>query len=59
MSSSAARTAALLLAVSGLAAADAPGGDRTTFFGGRLRLGGEVSGTIAPEDKGFFNYTDY
>lgn len=59
MSFSTARTAALLLAVSGLAAADAPGGDRTTFFGGRLRLGGEVSGSIAPEDEGFFNYTDY
>ncbi len=59
MSFSAARTAALLLAVSGLAAAGAPGDDRTTFFGGRLRLGGEVSGSLAPEDKGFFNYTDY
>lgn len=29
------------------------------FFGGRLRLGGEVSGTIAPEDQGYFNYNDY
>ena len=29
------------------------------FLGGRLRLGGEVSGTIAPEDEGFFNYNDY
>ena len=33
--------------------------DPASFFGGRLRLGGEVSGTIAPEDRGFFNYTDY
>jgi len=27
--------------------------------GGRLVLGGEFTGTIAPEDPGFFNYTDY
>ena len=34
-------------------------GDPSALFGGRLRLGGEVSGTIAPEDHGFFNYNDY
>lgn len=28
-------------------------------FGGRLRLAGELSGTIAPEDEGYFNYGDY
>ena len=28
-------------------------------LGGRVRLGGEVSGTIAPEDLGWFNYSDY
>jgi hypothetical protein len=49
----------MLFAVSGFAAAPARASDPTTFFGGRLRLGGEVSGTIAPEDEGFFNYTDY
>jgi hypothetical protein len=27
--------------------------------GGRLVLGAEASATIAPEDPGFFNYTDY
>lgn len=27
--------------------------------GGRLVLGGELTATIAPEDPGFFNYTDY
>jgi hypothetical protein len=27
--------------------------------GGRLTIGGDVSGSIAPEDTGFFNYTDY
>ncbi len=31
----------------------------TPTLGGRLRLGGEVSGTIAPKDKGYFNYSDY
>src|SRR4051794_11439285 len=30
-----------------------------TLAGGRLTLGGDVSGSIAPEDTGFFNYTDY
>jgi hypothetical protein len=30
-----------------------------SLLGGRLRLGGEVSGTIAPEDLGWFNYSDY
>jgi hypothetical protein len=29
------------------------------LFGGRVRLGGEASGTIAPEDEGYFNYGDY
>lgn len=37
----------------------AEAGDPLAFFGGRLRLGGEVSGTIAPEDGGYFNYTNY
>jgi hypothetical protein len=26
---------------------------------GRLTLGGDISGSIAPDDTGFFNYTDY
>lgn len=30
-----------------------------SFWGGRVRLAGDVSGTIAPEDYGFFNYSDY
>ncbi len=42
-----------------LAAPHALAGDPLSFWGGRLRLGGEVSGTIAPEDEGFFNYNDY
>jgi hypothetical protein len=31
----------------------------TSFLGGRLRLGAEVSGTFAPEDEGYFNYSGY
>ena len=30
-----------------------------TLFDGRVAVGGEALVTIAPEDKGFFNYTDY
>src|SRR5687768_3123422 len=43
----------------GLLAPSASGGEKTVFFGGRVRIGGEISGTIAPEDLGFFNYNDY
>lgn len=42
-----------------LAAAGARAGDPVSLLGGRVRLGGEVSGTIAPEDLGWFNYSDY
>jgi hypothetical protein len=42
-----------------LLAAPAGAGEPLAFFGGRLKLGGEVSGTLAPEDKGFFNYSSY
>ena len=34
-------------------------GEPVTAWGGRLRLAGEVSGTLAPEDDGYFNYSDY
>src|SRR5882724_9463306 len=30
-----------------------------SFAGGRVTIGGDVSASIAPEDTGFFNYTDY
>jgi len=40
-------------------AAGAGAAEPLSLFGGRLRLGGEVSGTIAPEDEGYFNYSDY
>jgi hypothetical protein len=42
-----------------LAAEGAFADEPLALFGGRLRLGGEVSGTLAPEDKGYFNYSDY
>lgn len=29
------------------------------LFGGRLRVGGLISGTIAPEDDGYFNWVGY
>jgi hypothetical protein len=43
------------LALAGVARAGEPG----SFFGGRLRIAGSLSGTLSPEDRGFFNYTDY
>jgi hypothetical protein len=42
-----------------LAAAGAGAAEPLSLLGGRLRLGGEVSGTIGPEDEGYFNYSDY
>jgi len=36
----------------------ADAGDPLVFFGGRLHLGGEASGTFSPEDHGYFNYGD-
>jgi hypothetical protein len=42
-----------------LAAAASRAGEPASFLGGRLRLGGEVSGTLSPEDEGYFNYSDY
>jgi hypothetical protein len=42
-----------------LAAAGAGAGEPVSLLGGRVRLGGELSGTIAPQDLGWFNYSDY
>lgn len=53
------RTSALLLLAVGIAAtvrADEP----VTFAGGRIRVGGEASGTFStPDDRSYFNNTDY
>ena len=51
------RRALLLSAALSLAAA--PAAAPQSLLGGRLRLGGEVSGTLSPEDEGYFNYSDY
>jgi hypothetical protein len=58
-------TLALLVAIfgvaSGAAAQTVPGvpAEPLTLGGGRVVLGGEVAVSIAPEDTGFFNYTNY
>jgi len=48
---------AMLLHLVGPEPAEAAG--PLVLFGGRLRVGGEVSGTIAPEDDGYFNFIGY
>ncbi len=50
----------VLLALGPLGAV-APGqaSEAPVFFSGRLRLGGEVSGSLSPEDHGYFNSSDY
>ncbi len=57
------RRAALLatLALSGAAAAPAQTlpAEPVTAAGGRLTIAGDAAASIAPEDTGFFNYTDY
>lgn len=49
----------LLLGAAAGAEAQVPPSEPITLGGGRLIIGGEVTATIAPEDPGFFNYTDY
>jgi hypothetical protein len=56
------RAAFLVLAwlgVSSTAAAQMLPAEPMTFGGGRVVIGGEVSGSIAPDDPGFFNFSDY
>jgi hypothetical protein len=48
-----------LAAIAWLAVSAEPVLADPVFFGGRLRLAGEASGTIAPSDGGYFNYNDY
>ena len=49
--------AALLIAVD--AAAQALPSEPFTFGNGRVVLGGDAAVSVAPEDEGFFNYSDY
>jgi hypothetical protein len=56
------RALVLLLLLTGLVAtANAQGlpTEPITFGDGRVLVGAEITATIAPEDPGFFNYTDY
>src|SRR5512134_1009725 len=55
----AARRFAAVLCACLAASAKGRAAEPLTFLGGRLRLGGEVSGTLAPEDEGYFNYGSY
>ena len=48
-----------LVAIPATTAAQVPPTEPISVAGGRVVLAGEVSGTIAPQDPGFFNYTDY
>ena len=48
-----------MLGVAASAAAQSLPSEPITLAGGRIVIGGEVTATIAPEDPGFFNYTDY
>ena len=52
----------LLLACLGgaaAAAAQTAPSDPVTLAGGRVVLGGDAAVSVAPEDRGFFNYNDY
>src|SRR5262245_62745548 len=42
-----------------LAASPCPAEEPLTLFGGRLSLGGEMSGAYGTKDRGYFNNTDY
>jgi hypothetical protein len=46
-----------LVGVAGSGPAEAAG--PLVFFGGRLRVGGHVSGTLSPEDDGYFNFAGH
>ena len=50
---------AMALAVGTSLAGSAAASEPLAFWDGRLRVGGEVSGTYGSDDLGFFNYTDY
>ena len=50
---------AVLVVLPATAAAQALPTEPISLAGGRLVVAAEASATIAPEDPGFFNYTDY
>jgi hypothetical protein len=56
------RAVILVLAVCGAASAAGAQGlpsEPVSFGSGRIVIGGEAAASIAPEDTGFFNYSDY
>ena len=48
-----------MLLLAGPAAAQVLPQETVSLAGGRLTVGGEVTATVAPDDDGQFNYTDY
>jgi hypothetical protein len=51
--------AAVALGGARSACAQALPAEPVSLAGGRITVGGDISASIAPEDTGFFNYTDY
>jgi hypothetical protein len=54
----AATVVAILLSAGGAAAQGIPS-EPVTLGGGRVVIGGDAAIAVAPEDEGFFNYSDY
>ena len=52
-------TAAFVLGVASSAAAQTIPSEPVTFGGGRVVLGGDAAVSLAPQDDGFFNYSNY
>ena len=50
---------ALVLGVATSAAAQSIPSEPVTFGGGRVGLGGDAAVSLAPQDEGFFNYSNY
>lgn len=53
------RLALVLVLAWPLAASAQPAADGAAWWDGRVAVGGEVTASVAPNDEGFFNYTDY
>ena len=50
---------ALALVCPALASAQLLPQETVSLAGGRLTVGGDITATVAPDDEGQFNYTDY
>ena len=51
--------AAVVLGGASVAGAQILPSEPVSLAGGRVTIGGDISASIAPDDTGFFNYTDY